>query len=78
MAKSSPARVISLAMAWLTLRFLSSKLPAQPTQYRYSWSKASPGSTTGISASVPSSPLAQSDRSPWDMPHGFEEFSIDR
>ena len=32
MAKSMPARCISLAMAWATFLFLSSKEPAQPTQ----------------------------------------------
>ena len=32
MAKSMPARCSSLAMAWVTFLFLSSKQPAQPTQ----------------------------------------------
>ena len=32
MAKSMPARCMSLAIAWVTFWFLSSKLPAQPTQ----------------------------------------------
>ena len=32
MAKSMPARCMSFAMAWVTFWFLSSKLPAQPTQ----------------------------------------------
>ena len=32
MAKSMPARCSSLAMACVTFLFLSSKLPAQPTQ----------------------------------------------
>ena len=48
MAKSRPARCISLAIASETFWFLSSNDPAQPTQYRYSWSKASPGSTISM------------------------------
>ncbi len=32
MAKSTPARCISLAIAWVTFLFLSSNEPAQPTQ----------------------------------------------
>ena len=32
MATSMPARRSSLAIAWVTFLFLSSKLPAQPTQ----------------------------------------------
>jgi hypothetical protein len=74
MAKSSPARFMSLAMATETFWFLSSKLPAQPTQYRYSWSKLSPGSTIVTSSSLE----AQEARSLCDRPQGFDEFSIDR
>jgi hypothetical protein len=36
MATSMPARDSSFAIACVTFLFLSSKLPAQPTQYRYS------------------------------------------
>ena len=35
-AKSMPARCSNLAIAIVTFWFLSSKLPAHPTQYRYS------------------------------------------
>ena len=44
-ATSMPARRSSLAIAWVTFLFLSSKLPAHPTQYRYSACSGSPGST---------------------------------
>ena len=75
MAKSMPARRSSLAVAAVTFLFLSSKLPAQPTQYRYSWverrRRVDDGDLLG-------SALAQSARSPWVRPHGFPWFSIDR
>ena len=74
MAKSTPARCMSWAMARATLRFLSSKDPAQPTQYRYSASNSSPGPMTR----TPSRSLAHSARSLWPMPHGLDEFSMPR
>ena len=73
MATSMPARLSSLAIAWVTLLFLSSNEPAQPTQYSYSVVSGSPGSTILTSRS-----LAQSPRSPWFMPHGLHWFSIAR
>jgi len=74
MAKSIPARCSSLAVASVTRLFLSSKEPAQPTQYRYSWVKASPGSTI----STPGTLSAQAPRSDCDIDHGLPEFSIAR
>ena len=61
-------------MAWVTFLFLSSNEPAQPTQYRYSASRLSPGSTI----CTPSMPSAQSARSPWLRPHGLPWFSMAR
>ena len=74
MAKSTPARLSSFAMAMVTFWFLSSKLPAQPTQYRNSWSKASEPSTIGTSSTL----LVHAARSDWLMPHGLPEFSMPR
>ena len=74
MAKSIPARSMSRAMALVTFLFLSSKEPAQPTQYRYSASRGSPPATTV----TPSRSRAQSARSVWLIDHGLEEFSIPR
>jgi len=78
MATVMPARCSRLAIACVTFLFLSSKDPAQPTQYRYSASSGWPGST--ICTSMPSSfsDAAQSARSPWFMPHGLPWFSIAR
>ena len=49
MAKSSPARWSSLATARDVFLLRSSKLPAQPTQYRYSWSNG-PGAVDDLDA----------------------------
>ena len=69
-----PARCSRFAIAWLTRLFLSSNAPAQPTQYRYSWSNGSPGSTI----STPSIFAAQSPRSVGLMPQGLPLFSMFR
>ena len=74
MAKSMPARCNNFASARDVFLLRSSKLPAQPTKERYSWSNAPPGSTI----SMPSSESAQSPRSPWFMPYALAEFSIAR
>ena len=76
MAKSTPARWSSLAVAMVTLRARSSKLPAQPTQKRRSWVNGSPSvaSMTGTSTGRPD---AQSARFDWDRDQGFSWFSIE-
>ena len=74
MAKSTPARSMSWAMALVTFLFLSSKDPAHPTQYRYSASRGSPPATTR----TPSRSRAQSARSVWLSDHGLDEFSMPR
>ncbi len=76
MAKSTPARCSSLAVATATFLLRSSKLVAQPTQYRYSWPRLpEPGSTIGTSSGRPRAHCA---RSAWLRPQGFDEFSIPR
>ena len=71
-----PARVSSLAIAWVTFLFLSSNEPAQPTQYRYSVVERLEPGVDDLDAT--SRFLAQSARSAWLMPHGLPVFSIDR
>ena len=74
MAKSIPARSMSWAMARATFLFLSSKEPAQPTQYKYSASSGSLPERTR----TPSRSRAQSARSVWLIDHGLDEFSMPR
>ena len=72
MAKSTPALVSSFAVASAVLRARSSNEVAQPTQYRYSGA-GSPGSSTRTPIDS-----AQSARSDWALPHGFEARSTSR
>ena len=72
MAKSTPALCSSLAVDSAVLRARSSNEDAQPTQYRYSGA-----GSPGWRMRTPSS-CAQSARSDWALPHGFDARSMSR
>ena len=71
-AKSTPAFCSSFAVFSAVRRARSSNELAQPTQYRYSGA-VSPGSRMRMPR-----PSAQSARSAWALPHGFDERSMSR
>src|SRR5438105_10648041 len=75
MAKSTPARCNSLAVATVTFLARSSDEPAQPTQNRYSWSKGPDPLLIGTPSGRAE---AQSARSDCANAHGFSWFSMAR